>query len=112
MAGLVGVLQARKKIDVEVDSVIVMSAEKSVALGMRQLEYFEQENHRLRGLLVEEREKNKGFEELVVEVRALKREVLELKAELATRPTKDDLRAEITALTAQLWGLGETPERG
>lgn len=117
VAGLFGVLQARKKIDVEVDSVIVTSAEKSVQLGLRQLEYLEKEVDRLRKLLQEEREKNQQYGELVDEVRSLKREILALKIELAARPTKEDLRieiatglAEIKTLTEQLRGLGQTPD--
>lgn len=110
VAGLFGVLQARKKIDVEVDSVIVTSAEKSVELGLRQLEYLEKEVNRLRGLLTEEREKNRQFDELITEVRSLKREVLALKAELAARPTKEEMRADLKILTEQLRGLGQTPD--
>lgn len=110
VGALFGVLQARKKIDVEVDSVIVASAEKSVELGLRQLEYFEKENIRLRDLLTEEREKNRQFDKLIDEIRSLKREVLALKAELKERPTKEELRADLKILTEQLRGLGQTPD--
>lgn len=109
VGALFGVLQARKKIDVEVDSVIVSSAEKSVQLGLRQLEYLEKEVNRLQVLLTDEREKTRTFDALIDEIRSLKREVLALKAELKERPTKEDLRAEILALTEQLRGLGQTP---
>ena len=110
LGGTYAIFQARKKVEAEVDSVIVTSAERSVGLGLRQLEWAEREVNRLRDLLVAEQTRSASLEGLTHEIRAWKTEVADLKAELALRPTKDDLSKEVRLLTQQLLGAGITPK--
>lgn len=110
LGGVYAIFQARKKVEAEVDSVIVTSAERSVGLGLRQLEWAEREVNRLRQLLIDEQARSAALDSLTGEMRSLKAEIVNLEAELAKRPTKDELRDEVRSLTQQLLGAGITPK--
>lgn len=117
VGSLYAIRVSRHKIAAEVDSVIVTSAEKAVELGIKQLNYLENENARLQMMLEKERRLNETMEALLVEVKALRLEVKKLKDEVATlrvemakRPTKEELTIQVSDLIRQLADLGVKPE--